>query len=516
MTLASNTPPQEPPRASRGLLLKQLCGDEDLFALGAAVARVVQLADADDQGAQSLAYFVLADVALTQKILRQANTPLFRSAAGGTVTTVSRAISLLGFDHVKASALAMLLVDTLANSGHAHSVRLELEVALCASLFGRELARSGAWQGAEEVAIGALFKNIGALLVASREHERFGQIAALAGQGELSLGQASQQVLGTSYEALSAAILHEWKIPELIIHSLSAPPPGALRPAANRHEWMRQVVAFSAEAARLLVRRVEPAGAEGAALALRYGAALNLDAGRVAALFGAVGREMDSLLDSMQLAPAPAPAAAPAADSLPAALRQAALTSATAGAGVHPSGKPLQARELLLAGVQDVSQMRAQMRAAGAVRANQLIQAVLETLYRSMGFRFATVCLKDVRAGQYRARIAFGEQNAARLAGFAFPLRGGDLFHLALDNDADLMIADAFAPNIAELLPPWHRALLPDARSFIVLPLVLAGAPLGLFYADRVHAAPEGVPADEASLIRALKAQVLAALAPPP
>jgi HD-like signal output (HDOD) protein len=518
MTLASNTPPQEAPRAARGQLLKQLCSDEGLFALGAAVARVVQLADADDQGAQNLAYFVLADVALTQKILRQANTPLFRSAAGGTVTTVSRAISLLGFDHVKASALAMLLVDTLANSRHAHSVRHELEAALCASLFGRELARGGAWQGAEEAAIGALFKNIGALLIASREHELFGQIAALAGQGALSLGQASQQVLGSSYDALSAAILHEWKIPELIIHSLSAPPPGVLRPAANRHEWMRQVVAFSAEAARLLVRRVEPAGAEGAALALRYGAALNLDAGRVAALFGAVGREMDSLLDSMQLAPALAPAPAPtgAADSLPAALRQATLAVDAGGAGLHPSGKPLQARELLLAGVQDVSQMRAQMRAAGAVRANQLIQAVLETLYRSMGFRFATVCLKDVRAGQYRARIAFGEQNAARLAGFAFPLRGGDLFHLALDNDADLMIADAFAPNIAELLPPWHRALLPDARSFIVLPLVLAGAPLGLFYADRVHAAPEGVPADEASLIRALKAQVLAALAPPP
>ena len=74
-----------------------------------------------------------------------------------------------------------------------------------------------------------------------------------------------------------------------------------------------------------------------------------------------------------------------------------------------------------------------------------------------------------------------------------FPLLGqGDLFHLAMDNDADLIIADASAPKIRELLPPWHRALLPDARSFIVLPLVLQGVQLGLFYADRAQPAPEG------------------------
>jgi len=47
-----------------------------------------------------------------------------------------------------------------------------------------------------------------------------------------------------------------------------------------------------------------------------------------------------------------------------------------------------------------------------------------------------------------------------------------------------------------------------------VLPLVVGKAQLGLFYADRIFTAPEGVPPDETALIKALKAQVLAALAP--
>jgi hypothetical protein len=81
-------------------------------------------------------------------------------------------------------------------------------------------------------------------------------------------------------------------------------------------------------------------------------------------------------------------------------------------------------------------------------------------------------------------------------------------------NNADLMISDATSPKIRDLLPAWHRQLLPDAKSFIVLPLVVGQAQLGLFYADRIQAAPEGVPPDETSLIKALKGQVLAALAP--
>jgi len=45
-----------------------------------------------------------------------------------------------------------------------------------------------------------------------------------------------------------------------------------------------------------------------------------------------------------------------------------------------------------------------------------------------------------------------------------------------------------------------------------VLPLVVQRKPFGFFYADRALPAPEGVPADEAALIKTLKGQVLAAL----
>ena len=514
--MASAIPP--PPSANdtrrvRAALMNKVCGDENMFALGTSIARVVQMASSDDHGAHDLAYYVLSDVALTQRILRLSNTITYRTASGTVVTTVSRAISLLGFDTVKTAALGMLLVDALSNSAHAQSVRIELEASLCASLVGREMARHSAYQGAEEASIGALFKNLGPLLVASHEHGRYREINALAAAGKHTIGQASQEVLGCSYDALSESVLAEWKIPDVIVRSLAPLPSGALKSASNRAEWMRQVASFSMDVSRLMSRSSNPAGSDAArALLVRFGPALNLDASRLAELFTAVDREMTNMLESMNMEPQPKPDPE-AGMGLPSVL---ALASMDAGEdeppGRYPSGKPYNARELLLAGVQDVTQMRA----SGQARLNEMILAVLETLYRSLGFRFATVCLKDARSGQYRARVAFGEDDEARKAGFVFPAASRrDVFHLSMENGADLVISDAAAPKIRELLPAWHRKLLPDARSFIVLPLVVGKVQLGLFYADRAEPAPEGVAPDETALIKALKGQLLAALSPP-
>jgi HD-like signal output (HDOD) protein len=507
-------------RRVRAALLNKVCGDEDMFALGSSVARVVQMASSDDEGTHALAYYVLSDVALTQRILRLANTVKYRTAAGTAVTTVSRAISLLGFDNVKTTALGMLLVDALASSEHAWSVRLELEASLCASLVGREMARHSFYQGAEEASIGALFKNLGPLLVASHEHARYREIGLLVASGKHKLGHAAQMIIGCSYDALSEAVLGEWKIPDVIMRAQRPLADGTLKVAVNRGEWMRQVASFSLDVARLLAKAGEPAGTpEAQALLERYGHALNIDRGQLDELFGAVAQEMTSLLESMNLEPV-SRQAEPEGDGLPNVLLLATLGAGEDAQGSYPSGKPRNARELLLAGVQEVTQMRA----SGQHKVNDVVLAVLETLYTAMGFRFATVVLKDVRSGQYRARVSFGAEKAATQAGFAFPSAPAagnanrdpnrDLFFLAMANNADLMISDASSPKIRDLLPAWHRQLLPDAKSFIVLPLVVGQAQLGLFYADRIQTAPEGVPPDETSLIKALKAQVLAALAP--
>lgn len=507
--------------AARQLLLQKISQNEDLPALGRTVARVVQLTSSDDKAQSELTYFILSDVALTQKILRLANTVFYRTANSTPVTTISRAIFVLGFDLIKTSALAMLLVDRLSDREHAHSVHAELMQALYASVIGREMARKSPYQGGEEAAISALFKNLGRLLVAAHDHALYSKLIGLIETEGLSPAQASMQVLGCSLDMLAESVLQEWQIPHPIIRALAPLPAGVPKPAKNRQEWMQQVAAFSTEAAHLLPRAGAADAAErSATLLARYGAALNLDPGSIDQMFNSAGREINMLLESMQLelAPAASPAAAPAlavtvAPGAPTLPDELLMVHGNAGDGQtgasYPSGKPFNAGALLLAGMQDVTQVMA----SGRSKVNEIILLAMETLYSSMGFHFAAICIKDQKSGQYRARMAMGKNHAVRQAGFVFPAASaGDIFHLALENDADLIIADATTSKITALLPDWHRKLQADTRSFIVLPLVVRSVPLGLLYADRTTLAPEGVSSDEAALIKALKGQVLAAL----
>jgi HD-like signal output (HDOD) protein len=503
---------------ARDQLLQKISEDKNLPALGSSVSRVVQLASSDDEAVRNLAYFVLSDVALTQKILRLSNTVCYRSVYGRQVTTVSKAIFLLGFDTVKSSALAMRLVEGMSGK-RGQSVRNELAHALAAGIVGRELARRASFKDAEEAAVAALFKNMGRLLVAAHDNISYREIASLIASGTHSPSQASMQVLGCGLESLAESVLREWEIPETIIQALQPLPAGILKPAKGRQEWLQQAAAFSAAAATL-IPNINEQGGEVAmkALLVRFGTALNLDQDRLTQLFATVAQETRVLTDTVNLAMQATDEAAEtdvvpdhaAENGLPSELLMCMETPANLQINErHASGKPVNARERLIAGVQEMTEMMA----SGRCKANDLIMLALETLYSSMGFRFATVCLLDVRTNRFRARIALGEDNVPRQAGFVFsstPTR--DLFHLAMENDADLLISDASSPKIRDLIPAWHSALLPDARSFIVLPLVVQKKPVGFFYADRAQAALEGVPPDETAMIKTLKGQVLAAL----
>lgn len=505
------------PAAKRAALLQKFSDDANLPALGSAVSKVVQLTSSDDQALQELTNFVLSDVALTQKILRLSNTVSYRTASGRTISTITSAIFLLGFDTVKTCALAMLLVDRLPDTSHAQSVRFELAQALRASVMGRQLARRSHFPDSEEAAITALFKNLGQLLVASHDHDVYNEINVLTQGANLTPAKASLQVLGCSFDQLAVTVLQDWKISDTLIQALTPLCSRVEKSPANRQEWMSLVGSFSAEAARLMPHTNDAKQlSDNQTLLARFGTALNLDKEQIDQLFAVTINETHVLLDSLGLLPQPdKPAELPdesdasAQNLLTDFLMVTPESDSPPIMTCHPSGKPVNAHALLLTGVQDVTQMMG----SGHGKLNELIMQVLETLYQGMGFRFATLCMKDLKTEQYRARVAIGESHSVRQAGFRFSTTcTHDIFHLAIKNNADLMIADATAAKIHPLIPAWHRQLLPNTQSFIILPLVIQEKTLGLLYADRSLPAPEGVSADETALIKTLKGLLLAAL----
>ncbi|AZP11842.1 MULTISPECIES: HDOD domain-containing protein [Undibacterium] len=514
------SPGQELPRDR---LLKKIKEDETLPTLGISIAKVLEITSSGEDPVSKLAHFVLADVALTQKILRLSNTLQYRSHAGGPVTTVSRAIFLLGFNAVKTSALAMLLVDGFSNKNQARSVRKELVHSLCASIVARELAQRSKFADAEEAAVAALFKNIGKVLLASFDHQLHERIHLMETSAIDQASDAANFLLGCSYARLGEAVLQEWKIPDTIIQSLGPLPNGEVKKAQHRSDWLKQVASFSDAVAGIMFAPGAQASSQSLAarcstLLPRFSKALELDKSHFEQMLDRVEIETRELAESMgigllqnaQVGAVDLSEEADASGLLDSEFMLSTFDSAALQvAPRHPSGKPSNARDLLLAGVQDVMQMMA----SDQVKLNDMILLVLETLYSAMGFRFATACLRDMKQGAYVARVSVGELYAERQRRFVFPVKEEkDVFHLAMSNNVDLMISDAAVAKIQNLLPQWHKDLLPDTRSFIILPLVLQKKAIGFFYADRALTAEEGVPADETALIKTLKSQLIAAM----
>lgn len=502
--------PNQPIDFTRQLLAK-IETTPSIPALGQNVAKVISIASDDNKGTDELARFILSDVALTNKILHVANTPHYRTAARIPVTTISRAIYLLGFETVKAIALAMMVVENL-NSHNATLVQHELLQALAASIIGREVIHRARQTDSEETAVAALFKNLGRLLAALYEPDLYQQILhnRVASNGTDS--NTTIPSIECHFDTITASVLERWQLPASIIGAIANPPAGILRPTSSTQERLQQIAAFSSElSVGVFPSKNIDLNALQQKLLQRYGNALRIDAQQLQELMEQARAETQAIAQTFSHINIKNTAVNNIDTEL---LNEFLLPEYAPDSGAtppeyYPSGKPHHAREHLLNGMQNLSQAIATRRYAP----EDLMLQFAEQLQDALGLRFVAICLKDERNAQYRATVAIGSDCARRRAGFGFPEQGEqDLFHLALSQHADIVISDATQAKVKTLLSGQYARLVQDAASFIILPLLRQDVPVGLIYADRLLPAPEGITADEASLIKALKAQLLIGL----
>ena len=84
--------------------------DQELPIFGRTAERIRDLTDSEKAAVSELAEAILCDPGMTAKLLRIANSVIFNTA-GWQITTVSRAVVMLGFDMVRQIALSVAFVD---------------------------------------------------------------------------------------------------------------------------------------------------------------------------------------------------------------------------------------------------------------------------------------------------------------------------------------------------------------------------------------------------------------------
>lgn len=534
MPVSSPTPPvstEEEAHLTLEYLLRRMRFKSDFPALGTSITRIQALSGSESESLHTLCDEILKDVALTQKLLRVVNTAHYRRAGTDPISTISRAVSLIGLAGVRNLALSLMLLEHMEDKVHAQQLKVEFLRTVMAGTLASELSHQP--REAEEAFLGALFRNLGRLLVAFYLPEDAEQIRALtSGEAEsgepLTDAQASHKVLGVNHEQLAGHVGKSWGLPDGLLACMRSPegrvPTRSLAARPERLWWLASMANQMAQT----MLDTEPVQLGDALndIARTYGAALDVTSGEVSQAAGRARKRLTELTQALNLN---VPARSPGERLLDTYY----VDAPNSGQGEGPSPDALglgddsgtlapelpppavDTASILSNGIQDITNSLVE-----SFRLNDVLQMILETMLRALHCRRVIFCLRDARTGQLTGRLGLGEGADAVSALFKVPLvlRPGDtpdLFSAVCLKQVDTLIADASAPNIVNRLPTWFRDRV-QAPTFLLLPLVMkrAGQPdmvLGLIYADKGQVDSLQISDKELSLLRTLRNQAVMA-----
>jgi len=507
-------------------LLRRMRHKSDFPALSESVSAINRITSSEMESINKLSNSILKDFALTYKILKMVNTAFYKSYGGGTISTISRAVIILGFDAVRNIAITLILFEHLQNKSHAAQLKDEFLRTLFSAILARNIAAREGMKDPEEAFVCALFHNLGRLLSMFYFPEEANAVTKIMAQKECSEDIASTQVLGISYEDMGIGIAKIWGFPEQISNSMRKLGSDAVRPPKNPMDKLRIIAGFSSELCDSIadtphVDRLKATRK----LAVRFGDQMPIAEKRLPQMLE------NSLDEITQYAATVRTSLQQSQFGKQVALwtgRTVKPEDARAEAGAEPQGditegvilaqatllepaenKPnaSDARAILTAGIQDISNSL-----VDSCSLNDILRMILETMYRSMGFQHVLLCIKDGKQNTMQGRFGFGADINQIAKNFKFPLSySADVFHAATSKGVDILISDINDPKIKPHIPDWYRKTI-ASQTFVLFPLNIKNVPVALIYADKERAGDIVMPENELSLLRTLRNQAILAI----
>jgi eukaryotic-like serine/threonine-protein kinase len=508
----AHAPPDK--QATLQFLLRRMRHKSDFPALSSMIGAVNRAAASDSERISEMSGAILKDFALTNKLLKLVNTAHYGQFSG-TISTISRAIVILGFENVRQVAVTLMLFEHLQNKSQAAELRDEMLASYFAGLLGRELVSKAGIRDAEEAFICSMFHCLGKLLTAYYFHEEFQEIGKLQRAQDLDEARASAQVLGLSFEELGVGVGKAWHFPERLVDSMRHVTDEKVKRPATREERLRLVAGLSTDLCGAVREpSAERRRARMSALAARYeGLGINdkLLGSVVEASVGEMLKDA-SVLGVTKGGSALLAGLVEAARPRTSAPSDAALVSAAASTATAPAGAPSSAGErsaLLNAGIQDITNSL-----VGDFELNDILRMILETMYRGIGFTRVLLCVRDAGSNSLKARFGLGaDVDQVIRRGFHVPLAATrDVFYAAISSGADVHIENVDAESIREHIPDWYRKLVPSVQSIALFPVMVHKKPVALFYGDSDHAGRLAFDAFELNLLKTLRNQAVLAI----
>jgi len=408
----------------------------------------------DEYDINALVQVVLSDFALTQKVLRLANSAMY-IAFGGNITTVTRALMVLGMDAVGHLVVGLKIVDHFHHSAPRRiDAKLELNRTMLSGCVARRLTEHGDMRAGEEAVVCTLMRQVGKLLVVFYFEAEWDRIRLACERGA-SENDACTEVLGVTFDELGHEAAVRWRLPTTICEVMSdeEPPAGD----ARQTHWLRAITNYSSDIAQVLTApglADEAREARMTEVANQYCRTLGTEADVLVQMSLAIAQEEaeDGVMREI--------------------LELRADADAIARAAMPPEAR-------IAAGVNDLRALPADSPVSAA------LTLANETVLAGLGFA-RTIVFVRVGTNVFEAQRGFGPGVAEAASTLRFSAAfQPDVFHLAIANSVGIFIENARDPKMITRLPDWYRAAFDDTRAFVLLPVATPEEqPFALLYGD--------------------------------
>ncbi len=207
------------------LILQQV---DALPTLSPVAMRLLKMSSADDVDMEQLIALVEADVALTSRLLsmcRRSDTGL-----GDQITTVSRAVVMLGYEAVRSALLSVHLYDMMSEEQRADDLaesdesaigtidrrelwRHSIAVACAAEMIASRMPEEHLTISPDEAFVCGLLHDLGKYALDAILPRSFARVARLADQGQANISEIERTIIGVDHHLAGKRLAEHWGLP---------------------------------------------------------------------------------------------------------------------------------------------------------------------------------------------------------------------------------------------------------------------------------------------------------------
>ena len=466
-------------------LASEIAGRGDFPAAARVIRELHEAVRRERSAVLDVARIILADPGLSSKVLRVVNSSFYRRR-GEPISTITRAVIVLGFEPLCDLATGLVLLDQLARTAASRAqMREAVRRSLLCGLVSQALSVRIGYPNAEEARLLGLFGNWGTLSLAAFYPAEFERACALARERTVALDDAVREVFGVDPAALATAILKRWDFPDRYTDFFRRVPAADQPVGLGASARLFAVVELATDYSWHADGRASDACRS---VAERYEALFARPADE---FLGVTRAAVESLREHARLLHL-----GPVAE---AGEEARGYGRAPAGACAEGRSSPDRSEPQAVAAMPPRDRQAALAIVAEITRAilehediNHTLSMVLEGIARTGSFDLVFLALLNVQKDRLVGRLAYGDGLADYLGALSVPLvpSGGVLAETMLAREPQTVTDDA----PARLVPQGAPAASLRIESLVSHPLIVRSKAIGVLVAAR-SAAPV-TPAD--------------------